>query len=275
MAKRYTRAQIIERLRSQIDAGRPLFVPNCGCGLTAKLQEMGGADFICVSPTSYWRMKGQASINAFLPHGKPNEAIFELLPEIVAVVQDTPVITLSNPRDPRLPHREHLEQLQRFGVSGINPLMGKSYGPGFNRRLDRYALGWDAELEFIRAAREMDMFTFAYAYGPDESCILAEAGADMISAHLGQTVGGLVGAESKLTLDEAVQFSQSIFDAARKVNPEVILLTHGGPLTTPEDVQYVHKRTNADGFVGGSAAERLPIEKVIIEATESFKNYTR
>jgi predicted TIM-barrel enzyme len=271
----YTRAQVDSRIRREIAKGRPIFVPNCGCGLTAKLQEMGGADLIVASPTSYWRMKGQAAVNAFLPNMDSNQAVYEILPEITAIVKETPVMTLSNTHNPLLGHKRHLAKLKEYGVSGINPLMSNSYDKGFNERLLRFGIGWNTELEFVKAAIEMDMYTFAYAYNEEEAKILAANGCDIISSHLGQTAGGLVGADVKMTLEAASEITQRVFETARKENPKVILLAHGGPLTSVTDVEYVYKQTIADGFVGGSAAERLPIEKAVLEATKSFKSYSR
>jgi predicted TIM-barrel enzyme len=127
-------------------------------------------------------------------------------------------------------------------------------------------------LEIVEVAQKMDMFTFSYAFSPEEASILAQAGADIIASHVGSTKGGSIGAKTSLTLEEAAQLSQEIFDAARKVNKDVILFAHGGPIEGPKEVEYVFKNTDAQGFTGGSAAERMPIEKAILEVTQAYKN---
>lgn len=275
MAKLYTRKELDERLRNEIAAGRPLFMTNAGCGLTAKLQAMGGTDIIIVSPTSYWRMKGQSSINAFMPSANSVECIRSILPEISAVVDEAPLGVLYNCHNPLQDDVKILSEFKEQGVCAVNPLMVKAYGEAFNARLDSFGIGWQRELDIIKICHDLDMYTLSYAYTPEEAKILAGEGTDMIFSHLGQTIGGLLGSHAKMTLDEAVELSAAIFDAAREANPNILLMLHGGSLTTPEDVEYVYKRTNADGFVGGSAAERLPIEQSVLNATKSFKSYSR
>ena len=271
MATRYSEREVIERLQAEIKKGKPLFMPNCGCGLTAKLQEKGGADLICVSATSYWRMKGQGSLAPLMPYSDINKVIFDLAPEIVANVKNAPLLSLSGATNPLLPHKQHLQKLWDAGISGINPFMVKIYGDAIMDQMENIGMGWTREVDMIRTAHEMNMFALAYAFTPAEATILAEAGASAISSHVGSTTGGLMGAKTGLSLEQASQVSQQIFDAARKVNPAVILFAHGGPIEGPKEVAYVFKNTNAQGFIGGSAAERVPIEKAVYAATLEYK----
>ena len=132
-------------------------------------------------------------------------------------------------------------------------------------------MGWDKEVDFVGEAHKMEMFSLAYAFTPDEARILAEVGCPAISSHVGSTVGGMKGAKSSLTLEEATEKSQEIFDAAKAVNPDVILFAHGGPMKGVKEAEYVVKNTDAVGFIGGSAAERMPIEKAVLAATEEYK----
>lgn len=272
MAKLYTAKEVTSRLRAEIDAGRPLFAPNCGFGLSAKLQEMGGADLIIASATSYWRMKGQGSLAALMPNSDINQVLFDLLPEIVANVSEAPVMTLSGAFNPLLPHKEHLERLRDAGVSGINPFMIKIYGDETVAQMDKIGIGWKREVEFIETAVKMDMFTLAYAFTPEEAKVMASVGAHSIATHFGSTVGGLKGAASDMTLEEATERSQEMFDAALQENPDVILFAHGGPIEGPAEAAHVIKNTSAHGFIGGSAAERMPIEKAILAITNEYKN---
>lgn len=272
MAKRYTEKEVIERLQAQIKEKKPLFMPNCGCGLTAKLQEKGGADLICVSATSYWRLKGQGSLAPLMPYCDINEIIFKLAPEITANVKDTPILSLSGATNPLLPHDKHLDMLWEAGISGINPFMMKIYGSEVMDQMENIGMGWTREVEFVNAAHKKNMFTLAYAFTPEEATILAEAGASAISSYFGSTKGGISGAKTSYSIEEVAEMCQQMFDAARKVNPNVILFAHGGPMEGPEQVEYVYKHTNAQGFIGGSAAERMPIEKAVLSATQTFKS---
>lgn len=272
MGKRYTKQEVVDRLQAEIKKGKPLFMPNCGMGISAKFQEKGGSDIICISPTSYWRLKGQGSLAAFLPFYDINQVVFDLAKEIVPVVSEVPLIGLTGPHNPLLPHQKHLEILKELGLSGINPFISKLYGESFSEQIEHIGMGWKNEVEIVEVAQKMDMFTFSYAFSPEEASILAEAGADIIASHVGSTKGGSIGAKTSLTLEEAAQLSQEIFDAARKVNKDVILFAHGGPIEGPKEVEYVFKNTDAQGFTGGSAAERMPIEKAILEVTQAYKN---
>ena len=274
MAKRYHEQEVIDMLKSQVEAKKMLFMPNCGCGLTAKLQEKGGADLICLSATSYWRMKGQGSLAPLMPYSDINKVILELAPEIVANVEKAPILSLSGGTNPLLPHKKHLQMLWDAGISGINPFMMMIYGSGVMEQMEAIGMGWDKEVDFVGEAHKMDMFSLAYAFTPEEARILAEVGCPAIASHCGSTAGGLKGAKTSLTLDEACEISQQIFDAAKAVNPDVILFAHGGPMKGPEEAKYVVEKTDAVGFIGGSAAERMPIEKAVLAATQEYKEIT-
>ncbi|MBQ3274306.1 MAG: phosphoenolpyruvate hydrolase family protein [Christensenellaceae bacterium] len=271
MAKVYTEKEVIDRLRKEIAANKPLFCPNCGCGLTAKLQAMGGADVICVSATSYWRLKGQGSLAPLMPYSDINKCIMSIVPEVVMNAGDVPVVTLSGGTNPLLPHRKHLEMLREMGVSGINPFMMNIYGEHVMKQMEKIGMGWSKEVDFVHEAHEMDMFTLAYAFTPEEAKILTEAGASAIASHCGTTTGGLKGAVTDFTLDDAAKLSQEIFDAAKEVNPDIITFAHGGPIEGPAEAKYIFEHTDAHGFIGGSAAERMPIEKAVLAATKEYK----
>ncbi len=272
MAKRYRAPEVTARLRAELAQGRPLFMPNCGAGLSAKMQERGGADLICISSTSYWRIKGQGSLAGLMPNGDANQIIFDLAPEIVANVKETPLLALSAAFNPLMPHDVHLQRLWDAGVSGINPFMIKIYGDATVEQMDAIGMGWNREVEFVREAKRMDMFSLVYAFNAHEARVMAEAGADAIASHCGATTGGVSGAKTSLTLEDATRLTQEIFDAAREVNPDVLLFAHGGPIEGPPEVEHVLRHTNCQGFIGGSAAERRPIEKAILAATQEYKS---
>lgn len=271
MAIRYTAKEVVSRLRKEIDSGRPLFMPNCGSGISAKLQEKGGADVLCISPTSWWRLKGQGSLAAFLPYSDCNQSVIEIAKEVIPVVKEVPLISLSGPHNPLLPHKDHLKRLWEMGISGVTPMPSKLYGNEFMEQIGQIGMGWDKEVEFIKIAHEMNMFTWAYVFSPKEAEIFAEVGSDVISGHVGATKGGAIGAKETMTLDDACELTQKIIDAARKVKKDVIVFGHGGPIEGPKEVEYMYQHTDAQGFVGGSAAERIPLEKGILETTKTYK----
>lgn len=272
MATLYTADEVVTRLRRELDRGKPLFAPNCGFGLSAKLQELGGADLIVVSATSYWRMKGQGSLAALMPISDVNRVIFELAPEIAANVHDVPLLALAGAFHPLMGHRDHLRRLRDAGISGINPFMIKIYGDATVAQMDKIGIGWRREVQFVEAAAQEDMFALAYAFTPSEAREMANAGAHAIATHFGSTVGGLAGAASAITLDEATEKSQEMFDAALGVNPDILLFAHGGPIEGPKEAAHVMRNTSAHGFIGGSAAERMPIERAILAATQEYKS---
>ena len=136
-------------------------------------------------------------------------------------------------------------------------------------------MSYNLEVDMIRIAHEMDLLTTPYVFNEEEAKKMTEAGADIIVAHCGTTIGGSIGADTVPPLDEAVAFVQRIRDAAVSVRPDVMVICHGGPISGPEDAQYVLKHTTGvHGFYGASSAERLPVEVAIKEHIEKFKNIT-
>ena len=100
---------------------------------------------------------------------------------------------------------------------------------------------------------------------------MAHAGVDVVIPHVGLTSGGTIGADGAMTLDEAALATQDMINAARSANPRVIALAHGGPMESPEDVKYILEKTSAQGFVGASSIERLPVETAIVGTVRAFK----
>ena len=133
-------------------------------------------------------------------------------------------------------------------------------------------MSYQLEVEMIRSAHELDMLTTPYVFNPSEATAMAEAGADIVVAHMGLTSSGSIGAQSGKTLDDCVNDVQAIRDAAAKVNPEIVVLCHGGPIAKPDDAKYVLGRCKGvHGFFGASSMERLPVEEAITGITKTFK----
>ena len=142
----------------------------------------------------------------------------------------------------------------------------------FRQNLEETGMGYGLEVDMIHKANEIGLFTTPYVFNDDEAKAMAEAGADVIVAHLGLTTKGAIGASTAYTIDTAPAKVQELCDAAKRVNPKVICLCHGGPISMPEDAKYVLQNTEGvHGFYGASSMERLPTEIAITEQMQKFK----
>lgn len=272
---RYTREQVLTRLRAQAAAGKPIVGAGAGTGISAKFAEAGGADLIIIYNSGRFRMAGHGSLAGTLAYGDANAIVKEMGErEVLPVVRETPVIAGVMGTDPLRQMNYLLREIDALGFSGINnfPTVGLIDGR-FRLELERTGMGFGKEVDMIRLAHELGFFTVVYVFNPDESRAMAEAGADAVIAHMGLTVGGSIGLErgDAMQLEEAPAAVQAIGEAAWAVNREAMLLCHGGPIATPEDAAYVLARTEAAGFVGASSMERLPVETAITETMRQFK----
>ncbi|MCC6627438.1 MAG: phosphoenolpyruvate hydrolase family protein [Chloroflexi bacterium] len=273
---RYTREQVLERLRTQVAAGRPVVGAGAGTGISAKFAEAGGADLIIIYNSGRYRMAGHGSLAGVLAFGDANQIVKEMGErEVLPVVREAPVIAGVMGTDPLRQMWHLLRELDALGFSGINnfPTVGLIDGR-FRMELERTNMGFGREVDMIRQAHELGFFTCVYVFNPDESRAMAEAGADSIIAHMGLTVGGSIGLErhDAMQLADAPAAVQAIGEAAWAVNREALLLCHGGPIATPDDAAYVLARCDAVGFVGASSMERLPVETALTETTRRFKS---
>lgn len=273
---RYTRAEVLARLRAQTVAGRAIVGAGAGTGISAKFAEAGGADLIIIYNSGRYRMAGHGSLAGLLAFGDANGIVKEMGErEVLPVVKDVPVIAGVMGTDPMRQMGYLLRELAALGFSGINnfPTVGLIDGR-FRLELERTGMGFGKEVDLIRLAHEQGFFTVVYVFNPSESTAMAEAGADAIIAHMGLTVGGTIGLDraDALQLADTPDVVQGIGEAAWKVNRDAMLLCHGGPIVTPEDAAYVLARCDAVGFVGASSMERLPVETALTETTRAFKS---
>ncbi len=269
----FTRQEILERLRALIDAGQPIIGGGAGTGISAKFEEAGGIDLIVIYNSGRFRMAGRGSLAGCMPYGDANAIVIEMAGEVLTVVNDTPVLAGVCGTDPFRQMPVFLKQVAGIGFSGVQnfPTVGLCDGL-FRANLEETGMGYGLEVDMIRTAHEMDLFTTPYAFNTAEAEHMAGAGADIVVAHMGLTTKGSIGAESTRTLDDCVKDIQDIADAARGVNPDVIVLCHGGPVSMPEDAEHVLQRTaNVHGFYGASSVERLPTEIGIRQQVEKFK----
>lgn len=272
MAVKYARQQVLNLLRNTLSKGEPIIAAGAGTGISAKFAEAGGADLIVIYNSGRFRMAGHGSMAGLLAFSDANALVVDMSQEVLPVVKQTPVIAGVNATDPLRQMPQFLMRLSEIGFSGVNnfPTVGVIDGT-FRQGLEETGFGFYKEVDMVRIANEMDIFTIVYVFNPDESRQMAESGADVIIAHMGTTVGGTIGVETAMGLEDAAANVQEIIDAAKAVNPDVISLSHGGPIATPEDAAYINQHTDAVGFVGASSIERLAVEKAITEMTQQFK----
>lgn len=273
MAKKYNRTEVMDRLHRQLEEKKPLLMFGAGIGLTAKCAELGGADLIAVYSTAIYRMMGQHTLMAFLPYSNANEHVAKMAREILPAVKETPCVVGIGAHDPSLDQEMFIDEMMTMGFSGVtNEPFAGIYGPEFAGQLESAGLGFSREVEMIALAHSKAIFTFGWAFSPQEARKMAEAGADVVGALVGVTTGGLSGASDSLTLENATEAVQAMCQAAKEVNPDVIVFTHGGPFKDPETAEYSILHSDAVGYAAGSSGERLPTENAIIEVTTSYKN---
>ncbi|WAA13376.1 phosphoenolpyruvate hydrolase family protein [Fervidibacillus halotolerans] len=267
------REEILKRFRETIANGNILLGVGAGTGITAKSSEAGGADMLIIYNSGRYRMAGRGSLAGLLPYGDANQIVVEMGHEVLTVVKDTPVLAGVNGTDPFRVMDVFLKQLKEQGFSGVQnfPTVGLIDGV-FRKNLEETGMGYDLEVDMIRKAHELDMLTTPYVFDEEQARKMAEAGADVLVAHMGLTTKGTIGAKTALTLDDCVERIEKIVEAGRSVNPDILVIAHGGPIAEPEDAEYVIKRVDGVvGFFGASSIERLAAEKGIQAQTEAFK----
>ena len=269
----FTRDECLRRLRAQLAAGRPIIGGGAGTGISAKCAEAGGIDLIIIYNSGRFRMAGRGSLSGMMPYGDANQVVVEMAREVLPVVKDTPVLAGVCGTDPFRIMKLFLRDLQAMGFSGVQnfPTVGLIDG-SFRQGLEETDMGFDKEVEMIRLAREIGLLTCPYVFSEAEAAAMARAGADVLIPHMGLTTKGSIGARSALSLDDACVRVQALHDAAKTVNPDVLVLCHGGPISEPDDAAYVLKHTKGIvGFFGASSIERLPTELAITDCVRRFK----
>jgi predicted TIM-barrel enzyme len=271
---RFERSQLLGKFRAQIKAKIPIIGGGAGTGLSAKCEEAGGIDLIVIYNSGRYRMAGRGSLAGLLAYGNANEIVVDMAREVLPVVKHTPVLAGVNGTDPFCQFDPFLDQLKEIGFAGIQnfPTVGLIDGK-FRANLEETGMGYAMEVDLVRLARSKDMLTTPYVFSVDDARAMTEAGADIIVAHMGLTTGGTIGADTALTLQDCVGEINAIAAAARAINPDIIILCHGGPIAEPEDARYILQQCpGCHGFYGASSMERLPVEKALVAQTQAFKN---
>jgi predicted TIM-barrel enzyme len=270
----YSREEVIERLQDTLARGEAIIAAGAGTGISAKFIEKGGADLIIIYNSGRFRMAGHGSTAGLMAYGDANAVAMEIGEfEVLPVVEEVPVICGVHGSDPRRRMWHFLGQVKEMGFSGVNNFPTHSIVDGkFRQILEETGMSVQKEVEMIGLARKMDMFSIVYVGTPEEARDMAEVGADAIIAHVGTTIGGSIGVvDATMTIEEAAVKTQEIIEAGKTVRDDVIYLSHGGPISTPEDAAYVNEHTDAVGFVGASSLERMAVEESLTNLTREFK----
>jgi predicted TIM-barrel enzyme len=274
---RIARQTLLDRFRAKIAQGQPIIGGGAGTGLSAKCEEAGGIDLIVIYNSGRYRMAGRGSLAGLMAYGNANEIVCEMALEVLPVVKNTPVLAGVNGTDPFMIPDQFLKRLIDLGFSGVQnfPTVGLIDG-NFRANLEETGMGYAHEVALIERARAMDLLTTPYVFDEATSRDMAKAGADIVVCHLGLTTGGNIGAETALKLKDCIDPINAWAAAAKAVNPNVMVLCHGGPIATPEDAQFILKACRVcDGFYGASSMERLPTEVALTDTTRRFTQITR
>jgi predicted TIM-barrel enzyme len=271
--RRFTRAEILDRLAAVRAGGKPIVLGGAGIGLVAKAADRAGIDVLMAYNTGPFRMNGHGSLAGYLAYGDANALTLELGRRLLTVVEQTPVVGGIGAADPYRDIALLIDEYLALGFSGITNVPTAGLYEGFFRRhIDATNLGYPREVDLIRLCRERDIFTVAYAFTPEEAAAMAGAGADVVGAHVGLTSGGLIGAEEVPALDEACEATQQMVEAAVAARADVLVVAHGGPFENPESVRVAFERTEVHGYLGASSIERLPVERAVTEIVRAFKS---
>ncbi len=271
----YTRTEVLERLHDTLVKGEPIIAAGAGTGISAKFIEKGGADLIIIYNSGRFRMAGHGSTAGLMSYGDANAIAMEIGEfEVLPIVEEIPVICGVHATDPRRRMWHWLLQVQNMGFSGINNFPTHTIVDGHYRQtLEETGMSVQKEIDCVALARRMDMFSIVYVAKPEEAKAMAEAGADVIIAHVGCTVGGSIGVvDAAITLEDAAEQTQVIINAGKSVRNDILYLSHGGPILSPSDAAYINENTDAVGFVGASSLERIAVEKSLTDITREFKS---
>lgn len=269
-----TRQEILNKFKEEVKNGKILVGVGAGTGITAKSSEAGGADMLIIYNSGRYRMAGRGSLAGLLSYGDANQIVVDMGSEVLPIVKNTPVLAGVCGTDPFRVMDVFLKQLKEQGFNGVQnfPTVGLIDGV-FRQNLEETGMGYDLEVDMIRKAHELDMLTTPYVFDPQQARAMAKAGADILVAHMGLTTKGTIGAKTALTLDDCVEKIEAIIKAGKEVNPDIMVICHGGPIAEPQDAAYVIERVEGiDGFFGASSIERFAAEKGIKDQTSLFKS---
>ena len=270
---RFERKALMEKFQDMKRRRIPIVGGGAGTGLSAKCEEEGGIDLIVIYNSGRYRMAGRGSLSGILAYGNANDIVLDMAREVLPVPRRTPVLAGVNGTDPFCIFDKFLDDLKALGFSGVQnfPTVGLIDGI-LRANLEETGMSYGLEVDMIRLARSKDMLTTPYVFNAGEADAMARAGADIIVCHLGLTTGGSIGSKTALKLADCPALVDEWAEAALRVNRDAIIIVHGGPVSMPDDAQFILRNTrNCHGFYGASSMERLPTEVALVEQTRAFK----
>lgn len=275
MAKRYKREEVLARLKASIDDGKPIIISGAGTGISGKFSEEGGVDLIGVYNSGLYRMDGKGSLAGLMPYGDANQIVIDLAHRVFPVIKSTPMIAGICGTDPTREMKPYLSYLKQLGFSAVMnfPTVGLIDGR-FRQELEDTGMGYSKEIETLKIAKDLGMFTLGYAFNPEEAALVGQARLDVLICHMGLTRGGSIGSKyaESMSLEKSAELVNEMTRRAREGYEDILIFSHGGPISYPGDTAYMYEHTESVGFLGASSIERIPIEKPLIEACQKFKN---
>ena len=268
-----SRKEILDAFRAQTAAGKILVGVGAGTGITAKCSEKADVDMLIIYNSGRFRMAGRGSLSGLLAYGDANRIVVEMGYEVLPIVKKTPVLAGVCGTDPFRVMSVYLKELKAQGFNGVQnfPTVGLIDGV-FRQNLEETGMGYGLEVDMIRQAHELDLVTCPYVFDAEQAAAMAEAGADCLVAHMGLTTKGSIGAETAKSLDDCIPLIREIIAAGRNVNPNMMVICHGGPIADPEDAAYIIQNVpEIDGFFGASSIERLASERSMTAQAAAFK----
>lgn len=270
---KFNRLELVNKFHSMIKEQQPIIGGGAGTGLSAKCEEEGEIDLIIIYNSGRYRMAGRGSLAGLLAYGNANEIVMEMAHEVLPIIKKTPVLAGVNGTDPFCLFDVFLDDIAKVGFSGVQnfPTVGLIDGV-FRKNLEETGMGYHLEVDMIRMAHNKGLLTAPYVFDEKQAVAMVNAGADIIVIHMGLTTGGSIGAETSLSIKECAHTINKISQAAINSRRDIIILCHGGPISTPKDMEFILKECkNCHGFFGASSMERLPTEHAIVQQTKSFK----
>jgi predicted TIM-barrel enzyme len=275
MAKQYTREEVVKRLKATVATGSPVIIAGAGTGISGKFAERGGADLIGVYNSGLYRMDGNGSLAGLMPYGNANDLVIELAHRVMPQIKEAPMIGGICGTDPTREMGPYYKQLLALGFSGVMnfPTVGLIDGR-FRQELEDTGMGYGKEMESLKLAQSLGLFTMGYAFNEKEAAMVGEAGLDVLICHMGLTRGGSIGSQysENYALKEAASLINRMTKAAKEKKPGIMIFSHGGPIAMPEDTEYIYANTESVGFLGASSIERIPVEQPLTRAVEEFKS---
>ncbi|MBR6700589.1 MAG: phosphoenolpyruvate hydrolase family protein [Firmicutes bacterium] len=274
MAKQYSRDEVLARFNATIAEGKPVVIAGAGTGISGKFAERGGADLIGVYNSGLYRMDGNGSLAGLMPYGNANDIVIDLAHRVFPQIKEAPMIAGICGSDPTREMRPYLKGLLDLGFSAVMnfPTVGLIDGR-YRQELEDTGMGYDKEIATLVLAKELGLFTIGYAFNEEEAEMVGKAGLDVMICHMGLTTGGAIGSKysEAVSLEKCAELINRMTEKARAGNPDILIFSHGGPISSPEDTAYIYQHTESVGFLGASSIERIPVEKPLENAVKDFK----